>query len=275
MKTIPAYRGELGLEIYFRVPVVYAMGKREPIAVEIEEGKEALYRSAAEHIIVEREPETTEAASRKRGGVGRPKISGPAERFVPEPHATLGLLANLDEAGISLWDPDPWGCVPEVVVCPRWRGYGETKNWGEWPKLTAMLQDAGMCVGAAGAPDSSADVPCLKAWELAYHERFLDASILLIRSTRLVIATDAGLAHLAVLCGASLLLVTYRGLVAPGPVINSSGRKARDSYWRAGYDPAERINRFEDANHTGAPIEYVDGWEDPKRVVEAAEEMIG
>lgn len=254
MKRITAYTGEFGLKVYFHAPVVYAMGA---VPVEIEAGDEALYPRASEWHIVEREPETTPEASRRRGGVGRPKISGPAERFVPEPHETITSSGP------------PW----DFVVCPRKRAYGDSKNWDGWPALTyglRRLNGGSTLVAAAGAPDSSYDVGVGAAWE---DERFLDLSIHMMLNTRLVIATDAGLAHLAVLCGAPLLLVTYRGLVAPGPVIDSSGRKARDSYWRAGYDPAERVNRFEDANHTDSPIEYVDGWEDPAKVVEVAERM--
>ena len=90
-----------------------------------------------------------------------------------------------------------------------------------------------------------------------------------MRRARLVVATDAGLAHLAVICGVPLLIVTYRGLVAPGPVIDSRGRKARDAYW-----PVRLAEYYHAANHTGAPIEVVDGWDDVEAVATGAARML-
>ncbi len=249
MRVIQRFTGELGLELYYRVPQVHTICQREPCVVEITQGKEALYPAAAEWRVVGSDEDHV-----SRGGRGRPDDLGvEPSRFVPEPH-----------------EPHDWQ-DPDVVVCPRRMDYGGLKNWDGWADLTRNLMASGADVVAAGAPGSSAPVHCPKAWVCA---RPLDASIAAMRQARLVIATDSGLAHLAVLCGAPLLVVTYRGLVAPGPVIDSSGRKARASYQRAGFDPQGRINRFEAANHTGSPIEYVDGWEDPTRVVEAARDMV-
>jgi hypothetical protein len=233
---VPAFRGELGLKIRYHVPWVYAKGPGH--VVEIEEGEEALYPLAAEWRIVPRNQDDS-----RHGGPGRLQ---PQKRFVPEPYVRQGITADL-------------------VLCPRKRNYGSSKNWNVWPWLALQLEVDGFNVFAAGAPDSSYDVACPRAWD---YPRFLDASIEAMRSARLVIATDAGLAHLAVLCGAPLLLITHRGLVAPGPVTDSKGRVFRPEYW-----PVRLQEYYRDANHTGSPIEAVDGWMHPERVLEKAKEM--
>lgn len=238
MRRISAFRGELGLKIRFWIPQVHTLCLREPCEVEIEEGEEALYPAAAETVILPRPPDVTRHGHPPDLGVER-------MRFLPEPTVRYGL-------------------EPEVVVCPRWRSYGSQKNWAGWPELVEGLMAAGVDVAAAGAPDSSHPVPCPIAWE---HPRFLDASIEMIRAARLVVATDAGLAHLAVLCGTDLLIVTYRGKVAPGPVVASSGKVAREEYWRV------RLGHYyREANHAGARIETVDGWESVETVIQAVEE---
>lgn len=238
MRTIPVFRGELGLKIRYHVPHVATLCQREPCVVEIEPGDEALYPFAAEHIVTERVED-----SQRHGSP--PDFRVPETRFRPDPY-----------------EPQHVGPV-DVVVCPRKREYGAAKNWDGWPELVERLPGN---VFAAGAPDSSYDVDVPRAWDF---DRFLDASIEAMRSARLVIATDAGLAHLAVLCGAPLLLVTYRGLVAPGPVIDSRGRVTHKQYW-----PVRLDEYYRKAAHTGAPIHTVDGWEDVGRVVAAAERMM-
>lgn len=234
MLTVSAWRGEFGLKVYSHAPQVYALCQREPCTVEIEEGEQALYPAADSWQVTDRADDDTRYGS-------PPDLGVDPERFVPEPH-----VKQLQGS-------------PDVVICPRERDYGSEKNWHEWPYLASKLNSYGVSVYAAGAPDSSMDVPCHRAWE---YERFLDASIEMIRAADLVIATDAGLAHLAVLCGADLLLVTYRGRVAPGPVVTSSGNVALEEYWYV------KMHRYRKANHKSARIERVDGWEHPDRVIE-------
>lgn len=235
---IPAFKGEFGLKIRWHVPWVYALGSG--YIVEIEAGEEALYPLAKEWRIVPR-------ASDDSRITGPGKLS-PVKRFQPEPHVRQDM-------------PDV-----DVVVCPRMRKYGAEKNWGHWTPIVDALRAGGFCPFAAGAPDSSYEVGCLPAWRFV---RFLDASIQALRSCKLCIATDAGLAHLAVLCGTPLLLITYRGLVAPGPVINSAGRITERQYW-----PVKLQEYYLDARHTNAPIVTVDGWEWPERVIDKAIAMM-
>lgn len=249
MKTIPAFTGEFGLLVRYYVPQAHTLCLHEPCIVECEEGTESLFPDAYKHRIVERSTD-----HRERGGTGRPPDLGvEATRFRPEPF--------VDQVG---------GLGPTtVVICPRWMEYGEGKNWGGWPELQQALEALGVFTFAAGAPDSShPGVAGRAAW---HYPRFLDATIEAMRQAALVIATDAGLAHLAVLCGTPLLLVTYRGLVAPGPVIDSKGRKVHDAYWPVRlreyyWEPAMA--------HTRAPIHVIDGWEDPEGVATRAARLV-
>lgn len=231
---VPVWRGEFGLKIRFHVPQTYALGRGHTI--EIEEGEEALYPLAAEWRVVPRQHDDRRQLS--------PVRSGRAElRFVPEPHVPHEVEAR-------------------VVLCPRKRKYGSEKNWPYWD----MLQNLPGAF-AAGAPDSSYRLKCECAWD---YERFLDASIAAMRQALLCVSTDAGLAHLAVLCGTPLLLITHRGLVAPGPQRDAKGKVTTPAYW-----PVRFEEYYVKANHTGSMIEMIDGWEHPDRVVERVLELVG
>lgn len=229
---IPAYRGELGLALRYWYPHLAALG---PVAVEVEEGHEALVPFASDVRVVPRVHDDT----RQKG----PGVRFPQLRFVPEPYVRQRIKAD-------------------VVIAPRKRQHGSSKNWPHWDALADLPN-----VFAVGAPDSSYDVQIPRAWDYA---RFLDASIEAIRSARLVVATDAGLAHLAVLCGTPLLLITYRGLVAPGPVVSAEGRVIQKGYW-----PVKWAEYYEKANHMGAHLEMIDGWQYPERVKARALELMG
>lgn len=233
--VIPGYFGEFGLAIRYFIPHVAALCSLGRYTVEIEEGQEALYPFAAEWKIMPR-PHDDE---RNQG----PGERFPQKRFVPEPHIRQGIKCD-------------------VVIAPRKRNHGSAKNWPHWEALTELPN-----VFAAGAPDSSYDLQVPRSWDYA---RFLDASIEAIRSARLVIATDAGLAHLAVLCGTPLLMVTYRGLVAPGPVEDAHGHRFQEAYW-----PCKWEEYYTSVNHTGTHLEMIDGWERPERVLRRAKEIIG
>jgi ADP-heptose:LPS heptosyltransferase len=90
-------------------------------------------------------------------------------------------------------------------------------------------------------------------------------------AARLVVATDAGLAHLAVLCGTPLLLVgADGGKVAPGPARNAQGKVEHEEYWHVRLD-----EYYHQANHTNAPLHFMsDGWGDPSAVVAHAEGIL-
>jgi hypothetical protein len=267
MICVPPFRGELGLMVRYHVPAVRALPR--PVVVCHEPGLEALYPDC-DRILVDQRPDQErrdlytkdgDALQYWRGELLRRHPGGRVvapdrskewaeERFVPEPHVRQDVPA------------------PDIVVCPRCREYGAEKNWPAWPALTDALLGEGLHVFAAGARATSVDVGTPAAWD---YPRELDASIEAMRSAQLVIATDAGLAHLAVLCGAPLLLIGYGGgLVAPGAVTNERGRVVGEKYW-----PIRLDRYYHAANHTGSPIAMEPhGWEDPGRVVARALEML-
>lgn len=231
---IPAFTGELGFKLRHHVPYAYALGPGH--TVECEQGEEALYPLAAEYRYIERPPDDT----RRKPG----RQLGPEKFFTPEPHVRQNISAD-------------------VVICPRARRYGASKNWNHWDYLAELPG-----VFAAGAPDSSADVNCPRAWD---YSRFLDASIDALRSARLCIATANGLSVLAMLTGTPLLLITHRGLVAPGAQLDPNGRILQRTY-----GPVSDLMRrfYNPTNHRRVPIRQVDGWESPERVWDAALDML-
>jgi hypothetical protein len=233
---IPVCRGEFGLKIRYHVPRVHAAPG--PKIVEIEEGEEALFPSATEWVVVQRGPDD------ERQGLPRwrPPRGSVEARFIPEPHVRQGITAD-------------------VVICPRRRQYGAGKNWPHWGRLAALPGTF-----AAGAPDSSFNLRCPRAWDAP---RFLDASIEAMRSARLVVATDAGLAHLAVLCGVPLLIITADGRVAPGPVINEKGKVTERRYWEVRWEAY-----YHSANHMGSPIYHCPEWHRPAKVVAEVERIL-
>lgn len=242
-ERIPVLRTEFGLLLRYHVPWVHARPGRK--LVEIEPGNEALYPKAEEFEIVEPTPD-----DERRGIARRWRSAEPIEPFAPEPYEKVSIAR------------------PDVVVCPRKRRYGAAKNWGAWPNLVERLSSVGFSVFAAGSPEASPiGVGCPAAWT---RDRYLDASIGALRKAKVAVATTSGLAVLAVLCGTPLVLVTYRGLIAPGAQLDPKGRAMQPSY-----EPAiGRVRKYlEPINHTGSPIRLVDGWENLDAVVEATELM--
>jgi len=265
MKVILPFRGEFGMKVWWHVPAVHAI--EGPKVVYVERGEQALYPSARGHVEVQRKEDNerrnhyhrdqdfvdqVEEQARERFGPDaeylRPDQKWPRKRFVPEPvtHADVRC---------------------DVVVCPRRRNYGAEKNWPEWYELTERLVAEGVRVFAGGVADSSYQVPCKRAWE---YDRPLDATIEAMHQAKVVVATCAGLAHLAVLCGRPLLLITYgKGLVAPGPVIDEKGRHMEDRYWPV------KMERYEQGNHTGSEITLLEGaWYDPVKVLRETLERV-
>jgi hypothetical protein len=249
-KAVPIhlpYRGEFGHKVMWHAPRIHA--EKSPKVVCCEIGEEALYPSADEYIFVERKEDAKrrelerydikfriavqEDIRKARAGQAisfvHPDRRGPTKRFVPAPHIVQDISCD-------------------IAVCPRKRGFGHAKNWKHWADLTRALTKNGHSVFACGAPDSSTDVPCPKAWE---YERFLDATLEAFASADLVVATDAGLMHLAVMCGKPVAVIC-----APGERTNPNG-------------PAIRKNRINKANHMKQPIRYMPYWKDVKSLVKA------
>lgn len=266
MKIALPFRGEFGLKIRFHVPAVHAL---RPELACIEPGEEALYPSASQHLVV----------ARNQDDRRRDLFSKDADFLMRlreqlrHQYAGADLLETYEGMAEERFVPEPtvrYGIKADAVVCPRKRTYGAQKNWDGWWRLAGGLACEGLEVFAAGAPDSSdAKNTIPAAWHYA---RYLDATLEAMLGARVIIATDAGLAHLAVLCGRPLVLIAYGGgLVAPGPVLNGDGSQAFPRYW-----PIRLQKYYHDANHTNAPIRVVpNGWEQPRDVLRAALEIAG
>lgn len=266
MKIIAPFRGEFGIKIYAHVPAVYAI--QEPYVACIERGEGALYPGAESWEVVPRRDDDTRARNDyKRDGERqfqtdldarlRKKYPGaeivrfrraadvPRERFIPRPH-----------------EPQDVGDV-DVVIAPRWRYYGHNKNWPHWGWLAERLAAEGANVFIAGAPDSSFPIdPSVgaRSWD---YDRFLDATLEAMHSADVVVATDAGLAHLAVLAGRPLIMITHAdGLVAPGPNTDEHGNITEPEFWKV------RMYRYTEGNHTGSPLDILHhAWFDPLKVL--------
>lgn len=255
MKLFLPFRGEFGFVIMYHAPQVHA-AIRPGDLVCCERGNEALYPGAERYVLVDRpvdaerrngqEPELTARLRKRYGGeyeVVAPDVKAPRKYFVPQPHHRFGIKAD-------------------IVVCPRKREYGPDKNWLHWQELTNRIVEDGMTPFAAGAPDSSFPVSCECSWD---YDRFLDATIEAMLSAKIVIATDAGLAHLAVLCGRPLLMISH------GPGLVAFGKDDRGKpYWPI------HMDRFRAENHLNAPIRVVqNAWFSAEKVYFAATEFLG
>lgn len=257
MRCFLPFRGEFGFIVMMHAPQVHAAEGQKIVCCEV--GNEALYPSASQFFFVDRRPDVerrehleydfmarTNVAVARRYGKDLefilPNPQAPRKYFVPQPRT---------EQSIGPCD---------VVICPRKREYGPDKNWPKWSHLADQLHHRDFRVFAAGVAESSFDVPCSQAWRFNHP---LDATIQAMTGAAVVIATDSGLAHLAVLCGAPLLLISHGdGLVAPGT--DDVGRP----YWPI------KIERYERENHTGSPIHILrDAWtSDPSVIVDTVVE---
>ena len=239
-----------------------AIGQQDNCVVCCEHGLEALYPRASNYYYVDRridserreflEPTLFEKIQNLFGEDEmdhefiKPDLQAPREYFIPEPYHAIEINTN-----------------PDIVICPRKRSYGADKNWGHWQQLSDELCRMDLSVFAAGAPDSSdGTIHCkMRAWDFP---RFLDASIAAMLRAKLVIATDAGLAHLAVMCGVPLLLISYKNdLVAPG--CDDVGNE----YWPI------KLDRYQTANHEHVPIDVLpDSWNDPQKVLDKTRSLL-
>ena len=263
MRIYLPYRAEFGHIVMTHAPQVHAgqQGQLDKCVVCCEAGNEALYPGADMFWPVERRDDKdrrefleAELLTRLETYIGEHLGSG-HEYICPDPKAERRYFVPKPVINY------PVDC--DIVICPRRRDYGPDKNWPYWALLASRLAEAGYSVGACGAPDSS-DQAIGVAWKSWEFPRFLDATIAAMLRAKLVIATDNGLAHLAVLCGRPLAIICYRkDLVAPG-----SDDKGRE-YW-----PIHK-NRYARANHQHSPINFMDySWENVDKIVHEAGSMI-
>lgn len=119
------------------------------------------------------------------------------QRFkAPHEHITL-----------TPYGPEP-SVYPDVLVAPRFRRYGMHRNYPHWLTICSFLRHRGIRYGLIGVRETSIDDPYLdevyKSWS---YEHNLDTTIRWMQRCRLVLCTDSGLAHVAVLAQAPLAVI--------------------------------------------------------------------
>jgi hypothetical protein len=161
-----------------------------------------------------------------------PSMELPNEKewgFIPEPKIKRGLLVD-------------------IVVGPRFRQYGEGRNFMYWQEVISKLAANGYTIGAIGAENTS--VPNLvdvvhKSWDYD----FLDSGLEMLRNCRLALMSCSGPAHLAVLCGTPLKVIYDK----PNRAVDGRGK------WYMHIMQSVAVAYAE-------PILY--GWNNPQKVVD-------
>lgn len=268
---LPA-RWEFGWLCMCHAPQVNA-DPREKI-VFAEPGLEALYPSASMVVEVR---SMEDRAKRSAGDALRDELRAKWPRVTwVEPDKS---------AERKPFSPKPFRPCPRmpfapIVICPRRRAYGMSKNWQGWPEVAEQLHIAGRSPIACGAPglsDKAVEPFCVAAtWRPKWSSGYaLDATITAMRQASLVIATDAGLAHLAVMIGVPLLLVSYGKDCRTAPGLCRTAQEDAAGMDGAPYIPIQ-VDRYEAANHTGCQIEVMpDVWDKPMAVARRALEIVG
>lgn len=107
---------------------------------------------------------------------------------------------------------------PDILVAPRYRKHGEARNYPHWQRVVDDLQDLGYHPGLLGTRETSVDITGVpehrKAWT---YEDDLGVTLHWMSTAKMVLATDSGMAHLAVLAGAPLLVLYENRGYVPGP----------------------------------------------------------
>jgi ADP-heptose:LPS heptosyltransferase len=125
-----------------------------------------------------------------------PVVKQPGWKFDIKPQKTFGISCD-------------------IAIAPRFRDYASGKNWAHWPELAEKLSDAGYSVASLGVKDFSADCPSvdIRSWD---YPGGLDSDIELLQNCKLLICTDAGIAHLGALAGAPMTVIYDQDGILPG-----------------------------------------------------------
>jgi hypothetical protein len=260
LNIILPFRGEFGMKLIHHVPIVHSIKCENKIVV-CEIGEESLYPTANEYILCDRRNDELRRDTSKND---KKFLDHLINKFWKVYGRNLNVITTTPSMSKSYFKPHSFSNILlnqeiDIVICPRKRKYGEEKNWHGWKRLSEILiEKYNLNVFAIGAPDSSyADLHpnCMCSWD---YKNFLDVSITAINSSKLVISTDSGLAHLSVWCGQPLLLISYEdGKIAPGPVKDGQGRIVRNDYWKI------NMKHYMSENHLASPINIIhNAWND-------------
>lgn len=254
MHVFLPYRAEFGYMVSHHGPQVNAVAVKGFKVVVCEPGYEALYPTATHYFHCDPRP-----TDQRRKWFEEPLLRQWSDRMRSVAPGATQVRPSWDDATKRLpFVPEPYEEIqrgpfpaPVVAISPRARRYGEAKNWRHWESLGNMLEQAGVAVAAIGSGESSGTTN----WPFEAASRYkrpLDASLAILADVRVVVATDSGSAHLALMCGKPLVLITHLdGLTAPG-------------YGKIKFD------WLDSDNHMHAPIRVVrKGWTDARAAYEA------
>jgi len=257
------YRGEFGHIVMWHAP--WVNGGEDPKVVCLEEGMEALYPSAAAYVFVERRPDAARREYMQHDKNFTESFLDHNRKELTEKFGEFTLINHKfgrhseDNSDKKYFVPKPFEeVIPkdlldpiQVAICPRKRRYGEAKNWDKWPTLVMALETMGIKTAVIGSQETSyaCDSATLTGWHHGLGKRSLDIALQVMHHATVVVATDSGLAHLAVQAGRPLLMVTDNKRTAPG-------------YQNVVF------KRYDMENHTHSSVRYIDGWTRLKHMYE-------
>lgn len=212
--VIPPFYGEFGWLVMHHLRYVHQHPEKEKIVC-CEPGSECLYPSAtAFHYTRNPIPDD----NRQNAGAYRHK--GEYSRY----HSDLLAELRSTYPGCTIDTPKydcPWhwsntikfrpeapAKLPavDVVLGARKRAFDTTRNYAHWPAVVTALSGLGLCVGLAGLPDTSLDMPAVvKAWE---HPAGPTAGTVdLLSRCRMYAGLDSGVSHLAALMDVPMTVI--------------------------------------------------------------------
>ena len=134
------------------------------------------------------------------------------------------------------------GLRADVVITPRKRGYQLRKNYNGWREIIGYLKHSGMSVASIGAKETSfTDLEVdIKSWDYGY----IDPIIELIKNSKVVLATNTGLAHLAVFLQHPMLLIAN----SSGMICWMECQRNKDVFFKTIYptDPQNVIKHLDE-----------------------------
>ena len=240
------YRGEFGHKLMWHFATVHALPGKKLIYAE--SGDEPFYPSAEELRVV---PAIADEKRRQRMSHDKEFI----EIFAKE--------AQQQFPAAKLFWPGPgvrkyfvprsacdYRISCDVAIAPRFRPcYGKSRNWAEWARLVAALQEEGHRVFLVGRPDASVtDIDVPAAWD---YDDYTSASIEALCSAACCVCTDSGVGYLSLWCATPVIMIT-----------------TREGWISAGHRRGVNVSRFQGVNHKKVSLKQVPGsWERPQLLI--------
>jgi len=244
MKIFLPFRGEFGHICMWHAPQVKAY--KGPKAVVIEHGMEPLYPDC-QYFYIEKRPdiERREHLETEVMDTWREQH----DEVIREYFGHVSYCTPSQEAKREYFIPQVKDIYEDrhqntIALAPRLRQYGADNNWKHWDKLVESLGQYTKV--AVGDKDTSQQLDCWRMWGLG-------ETIAVLKNCKLLVTTDCGVAHLGVMCGTPIAMISHgNGLVADGTVNGAENGIP--------YGPI-KMERYQEENHTNSMIEIIkDSW---------------